>query len=234
MFIPARGGSKDIPGKNLIGVGGRPLIMWTVTHCRIFNERMGTHMPIVVSTDSKDISRVLHDTAGVTIDPRPGDLCGDEITTEAVLMEWWVRNPHIGQVILLQATSPIRSLDLMEDVYNTLQEHDSAVVLAEGNPHIFNGDLSERFSERHLRQLRPQKNKIFYDTGNMYGIRRIPFMAGGDRLCGNLGALMVRHPYEALEIDNEWDVPLASIAISVLNNAFKTEGGKKHAQSNLS
>ncbi|WP_242587441.1 acylneuraminate cytidylyltransferase [Streptomyces sp. MST-110588] len=104
--VPARGGSKGVPAKNLAPVGGVPLIARAVRECRA--ARLVTD--VVVSTDDDGIAAVARG-AGAVIVRRPGDLSGDTATSEdAVLhaMEVYEREhgARVVAVLLVQCTSP--------------------------------------------------------------------------------------------------------------------------------
>jgi len=101
-IIPARGGSKRLPGKNLIDLAGRPLIAWTIRQARdaqcVDN--------IVVSTDDYEIAQVAA-AEGAGVLHRPEELAGDNVSSEAVLAHA-IYSVKPERVIFLQPTSPIR------------------------------------------------------------------------------------------------------------------------------
>ena len=103
-FIPARGGSKGIPNKNIKKFAGKPLIVHSIEYSldsKQVNE-------VVVSTDNSKISNIAQDT-GARIIKRPPDLATDTSTTESAI-EHYINSakqkPDI--IVLLQATSPLR------------------------------------------------------------------------------------------------------------------------------
>ena len=102
--IPARGGSKGIPGKNLARVGGQPLVARAVQTAQ--RSRGISH--VVVSTDSPDIA-VVAEAAGAEVVDRPADIAGDAATSEsAVLHALSALGPdNVPPVtVLIQCTSP--------------------------------------------------------------------------------------------------------------------------------
>ncbi len=107
-IIPARGGSKGIPHKNLRVVAGRPLIAWSVdVACEAqLLER------VVVSTDDAEIARVARDSGAEIVD-RPAELAGDTASSESALIHALdVLQEQEGYVpdlvVFLQPTSPYR------------------------------------------------------------------------------------------------------------------------------
>lgn len=104
-IIPARGGSKGLPGKNIRPLHGQPLIGWTIRACI----ESGCVDDIIVSTDDEQIMKVATDF-NVTVLPRSPHLSGDSsLVMDAVkdVLSRLDSSPEI--VILLQPTSPLRS-----------------------------------------------------------------------------------------------------------------------------
>lgn len=93
--IPARGGSQGIPRKNLLEVGGRPLIAWTIAQALAAREQH-PELNVAVSTEDAEIEDVAREHGATVID-RPAELAGHTAATEPA--------------VLLQATSPVRRTD---------------------------------------------------------------------------------------------------------------------------
>jgi N-acylneuraminate cytidylyltransferase len=109
VIIPARGGSKGIPGKNIKILNGKPLIQYTIDAAReVFSDHQ-----ICVSTDSEDIKKVAEGLGLFVPFLRPVSLATDYASTYDVLLhalayyEEKVYSPDV--IILLQATSPFRT-----------------------------------------------------------------------------------------------------------------------------
>lgn len=94
--IPARGGSQGIPRKNLLEVGGRPLIAWTIAQALAAREQY-PELSVAVSTEDAEIADVAREHGATVID-RPAELAGHTAATEPA-------------VLLLQSTSRARRLD---------------------------------------------------------------------------------------------------------------------------
>src|SRR5207245_766529 len=80
-IIPARGGSKGIPDKNLVPLGGRPLIVHTISAASAAR----TIVRMIVSTDSDAIAAVAKEAGAEVPFQRPAELATDSATTEAVI-----------------------------------------------------------------------------------------------------------------------------------------------------
>lgn len=103
-LIPARGGSKRLPRKNILPCAGRPLIAWTIEAAR----QSKLIDSVWVSTDDAEISGVAR-RWGANVLYRPQHIAQDDSPTEAVVAHA-LRNLHVfGAVFLLQPTSPLRT-----------------------------------------------------------------------------------------------------------------------------
>jgi CMP-N,N'-diacetyllegionaminic acid synthase len=104
--IPARGGSKGLPGKNIKTLGGKPLIAWSIEAARhsAYIDRC------IVSTEDDEIARIAREWNGDVPFVRPGHLATDEAFIEDVLIDVLDRlDESYDYLVLLQPTSPLRS-----------------------------------------------------------------------------------------------------------------------------
>lgn len=123
-LIPARGGSKGIPRKNLRPIAGRPLIEWTIAAARTV-EGIAR---VVVSTDDAAIADAAR-AAGADIPfLRPAELASDEASGMAPVFHALEQLPEFDAVLLLQPTSPLRSADDIAAVLRIAERDGSAVV----------------------------------------------------------------------------------------------------------
>lgn len=102
-IIPARGGSRGIPKKNIIDFDSRPLLCWSIAQAQAskYIDK------IVVSSDSEEILDVARNAGACTI-KRPPGISGDHATTEDTLRHCLWHYDDYDIVVLLQATSPLR------------------------------------------------------------------------------------------------------------------------------
>lgn len=116
IIIPARGGSKGIPGKNIKLLGGKPLIVYSIDVAReICNLRGISADHILVSTDSEKIASVAR-SCGVEVPyMRPAELATDSAGSREMMLDAasWAREHGINfeYILLLQPTSPFRTAD---------------------------------------------------------------------------------------------------------------------------
>lgn len=126
-LIPARGGSKGLPNKNILPLGGHPLIAWSIAAAKA-TPGIGR---VVVSTDSPEIARISREYGAETPFLRPADLAGDfttDLETFVHALNWLDSeegyNPDL--VFQLRPTSPIRFLAEMQTCLRLLREHPEA------------------------------------------------------------------------------------------------------------
>jgi CMP-N,N'-diacetyllegionaminic acid synthase len=118
VLIPARGGSKGIPKKNIKHLGGKPLIKYTLDVAQILFPIEN----IVVSTDDYEIKNCVEQLGYSVPYMRPTELAQDDTATAAVvqfeLERWKIRfGEYPEHVILLQPTSPFRKVTHLEEAF---------------------------------------------------------------------------------------------------------------------
>ncbi|MDD1662033.1 MAG: acylneuraminate cytidylyltransferase family protein [Methanomicrobiales archaeon] len=144
-IIPARGGSKGLPRKNLYPLHGKPLIAWTI------EQALGSrHLDrVLVSTDDREIAGVARDLGAAVPFLRPLELAGDRSpVSEAVFhaLDWLgARGEHYDILALLEPTSPLRKpsdIDsAIEYFLGNLGRADSLVSL--GEIHLENPSITK-------------------------------------------------------------------------------------------
>lgn len=122
-LIPARGGSKSIPNKNLADLGGHPLIKWTIDAAR-----ESALSRIVVSTDSVEIANVCRDLGAEVPFLRPTSLASDETQSiDVVIHAIQTLDELFDSVMLLQPTSPFRASNDINEALR-IKTDDSSVI----------------------------------------------------------------------------------------------------------
>lgn len=148
--IPARGGSKGVPAKNLAEVGGVPLVARAVHACR--SARLVTD--VVVSTDDPAIGEAAR-AAGADVVLRPAAIAGDTATSEAAVLHALDRHEElhdatIDVVLLVQCTSPFLTREDIDGVAGAVVEHgaDTAVTVAPFHGFLWRADAAAAADER--------------------------------------------------------------------------------------
>ena len=129
-IIPARGGSKRLPGKNIKLLGGKPLIAWTIEAA--IKSNIFDH--VFVSTDSKEIASVSRDYGAKVPFLRPAELSSDTATTNDVvthLISWFEKEygQEVSNIAILQPTSPFRNDEHIIEAFEEMKtKHAKAIV----------------------------------------------------------------------------------------------------------
>ncbi|MYV55057.1 acylneuraminate cytidylyltransferase [Streptomyces sp. SID3212] len=226
--IPARGGSKGVPAKNLAPVGGVPLVVRAVRACLA-----ARHVTdVVVSTDDAAIADVAR-TAGAEVVLRPAAIAGDTATSEAAVLHAMdayhaMRGITADVVLLVQCTSPFITAEDLDGVVTALTEDgaDSALTVAPTHGFIWRDDrtgsterdgygVNHDKANRPRRQDRPQE---YLETGAAYAMRAPGFRAAQHRFFGRT-ALVTTDPARVLEIDDPHDLARARALAPLLDPA---------------
>lgn len=150
-IIPARGGSKRLPGKNLKLLFGKPLIAWTIE----FAKSVPWFDEIQVSTDSEEIAAICADYGIQVHRLRPAKLATDEASSVDVVLDVlsWRRSDGVefDAVALLQPTTPVRFMERWDAAQNLLNNSDCEGVIgvspADTHPFLAFRDSAEGFLE---------------------------------------------------------------------------------------
>lgn len=189
--IPARGGSKRVPGKNLMPLAGRPLVAHSIAHAlasRYVRE-------VYVSTESEEIAAVAR-AHGADVVTRPLDIADDKATSESALLHALdERNrrglPDPDLVVFLQCTSPVRRHDDIDRAVETLLAAgaDSLFSACENNRLIWAVKDGRPYSvnyDFHSRQREQDMAVQFRENGSIYVFRPEVLRRENNRLGGRI------------------------------------------------
>lgn len=208
-IVPARGGSKGIPGKNTKELAGKPLIAYTL-EATLSSELRDR---VVVSTDDKEIAGIA-ERYGAKVIMRPAELATDTAPTESVLEhavkwleEYEIYKPDI--IVLLQPTSPLRNREHIDEALSMFLGNDYASLLSVCPTHAFLWSAGKSgaypinydFKNRPRRQDRTPE---YRENGAIYITKYEVLMREHNRLGGKIG-LYVMSEEDSLEIDTEFD-----------------------------
>ncbi|MEU3373236.1 acylneuraminate cytidylyltransferase [Streptomyces sp. NPDC006711] len=217
--IPARGGSKGVPGKNLAPVAGVPLVVRAVLACRA-----ARHVTdVAVSTDDPAIAAAAR-AAGADVVVRPAAIAGDTASSEAAVLHALDAYPTTAVVLLVQCTSPFLAREDVEGVAAAVVEDgaDSAVTVAPFHGFLWREDelgggqgMGHDKAFRPRRQDRPQD---FLETGAAYAMAAEGFRKHQHRFFGRT-ALVRTDPARVLEIDEPHDLARARALAPLIDPA---------------
>ena len=172
-IIPARGGSRRLPKKNVLPLAGKPVIGHSIEHAL----RSPYVQRTLVSTENPEIAAVAR-THGAEVVHRPAELARDNTTSEAVLLhaldtvkETQGRDPDL--VVFLQCTSPIRQPDDIRNAVQTLLEEKADSVFSATRFHwlIWRRTGHELFSYNYDYTHRQRDQELldeFRENGSIY------------------------------------------------------------------
>jgi len=217
-IIPARGGSKGIPRKNVMPLCGKPMLAWTVEAAQAAKQVDR----VVVSTDDPEIG-ALAQRLGADVVWRPAEISGDGASSETalqhVLEEIGSRDDYQPDLIVfLQCTSPLTAAEDIDGTINALIEEDADTALAVTEFHYF---LWRRDGEqaavginhdKQVRQLRQEQDPQYLEAGAVYVMRREGFQRVKHRFFGKT-ALYVMPAERCHEIDDPVDACVAEVLI---------------------
>ncbi|MEU3842468.1 N-acylneuraminate cytidylyltransferase [Streptomyces sp. NPDC028635] len=215
--IPARGGSKGVPAKNLAPVGGVPLVARAVRECRA--ARLVTD--VVVSTDDQAIAAAARQ-AGAEVVLRPAAIAGDTATSEAAVLHTLdaheaLHGAPVDVVLLVQCTSPFLIREDIDAVAAAVVEQgaDTAVTVAPFHGFVWRDDPSGEadggVGVNHDKSFRPRRQdrpQDFLETGAAYAMDAAGFRTHGHRFFGRT-ELVRTDPARVLEIDDPHDLARA-------------------------
>ncbi len=211
-IIPARGGSKGIPDKNLQHVGGIPLLVRTI-HALQLSSSVST---VYVSTDSESIAR-LASAYGAEVIMRPNDLSSDSASSELALLhaieEINARDQHPTSIVFAQCTSPFIEPADVDGVIELLDNHDCALTVTANHAFIWRSSaegsavgINHNPIERLPRQMLPAE---YRETGALYAFNASGFKSAKHRFFGKIGMFNVPNS-RSMEIDDPYDLLLAN------------------------
>ncbi len=223
--IPARGGSKGIPRKNIIELGGMPLIGHTIMAAA--NATLLSN--VVVSTDCPDIAAVAEGLGASVPFMRPACLATDAAGSVGVVLHALEEVERIGgekydAVVLLQPTTPFRSSELIDKSVRELFEHNcdsvvSVVDVGANHPHrmyqIDDAGLLHQLMPEVEESMKPRQElpPVYIRSGDIYATTRQCLLEQGSLMGGTVRAICV-DPEIAINIDTSLDLEIASMRFS--------------------
>ncbi len=218
-IIPARGGSKRLPRKNILDLAGKPLIAWTIEAALI--SKYIDH--VIVSTDDDEIATVSKKYGADVPFMRPTNLATDDSTSVDVVLHAIERLEQYDYIILLQPTSPLRTTKNIDESIELLKFSRSDAVISvsklEHNPLCINtvqndGDLSNFLDTTILNKPEKDLKQYYQLNGAIYlcDIKRLE-KEKSFFLKDNCIAYKMKQ-VESVDIDNEIDFKLSELYLS--------------------
>jgi len=222
-IIPARKGSKGVPGKNKIPINGKPLIMYSVEvalQCGLFSH-------IVVSTDDEEIIEMCA-LPGITIDRRPDHLASDEspivLTVERIVRQMEA-DMSIDIICLLQPTAPFRTtahISQALDIIKNDPETNAVISVSAMNDmhparmYILENDFLKPYVPEYEQKRRQDIPIAYYRNGSIYLVRVSAFL-DQNAIMAKPAKPYVMHLDYLCNIDEPRDIIIAEALAKYLN-----------------
>ena len=205
--VPARGGSKGVPRKNIRRLAGWPLLWYTIEAA----QRAQSLDRIVVSTDDPEIAQVARD-GGAEVIMRPAAFATDEAPTELALIHAVETLAQTGYrpeaVVTLEPTSPLRSPELIDRCVRELQRTGADAVLSVIETRECLGRLDGGGRFEYLIKDQPRRRQdrqpLYKESSTVYVTRTATLLERRSVLGERLHAV-VAAPEEAVDINTEID-----------------------------
>lgn len=224
-IIPARGGSKGIPRKNLVEMAGHPLIYYSIRTARELLQKE-TIDRFMVSTEDVEITEVARSLGADVPFLRPAGLATDEAKSIDLVLhcltEYESRGEIFDAVLLLQPTSPIRDSEKLADAIKrfALTNLDSMISCYEEEQIT---DLKmyrknsygtlQPLNEYHNKGIRRQDSKpVLIRNGAVY-LTRVPYLTRCKRIISEEPLLMEMSKHDSIDLDTVEDLELLKLRL---------------------
>jgi len=229
-IIPARGGSRRLPGKNIRKLLGKPLIVWTIEQAK----KSKYIDKLIVSTDDKAIAEISK-KYGAEVIKRPKILAIDRAKTIDVIfhllsvLKKEKYDPEI--IVLLQPTSPLRTV---KDIDNAIElflknKCESVISIYEsGHSPYWSFKIGKKylepiFSRKYLKQMRQDLPRAYIPNGAIYISRPKVLLKYKSFYCKKI-LPYIMPAVRSIDIDNETDFKLAELLLKKQNEKNKNKG----------
>ncbi|HDP98988.1 MAG TPA: pseudaminic acid cytidylyltransferase [bacterium] len=228
-IIPARGGSKRIPRKNIRLFSGRPIVAYSIdlaNRSSLFDE-------IMVSTDDTEIVSIAKDLGASVPFMRSKKNADDFAATADVILEVIEKYKQLGQefdyVCCIYPTAPFINPERLRECYDLLLAKDRDVVF----PVIkysypiqralkFENDKIQMIDKKNLRVRSQDLPDTYHDAGQFYWLKVKCFLRNPELITDNTGSIVIPE-WEAQDIDNPEDWQLAELKYKLFSQLRKNK-----------
>ncbi|MGE0635316.1 MAG: acylneuraminate cytidylyltransferase family protein [Bacteroidia bacterium] len=221
-FIPARGGSKRLPGKNIKLFCGKPLIYYSI----IAALKSKFIQTVYVSTDDNNISSI-SESFGATVIRRPTELATDTATTSDALVHVMelLKSKEIifDGIVTLQPSNPLRELNLIDNTVqefeNNIENIDSLITVCENHHKLGRivGNSYLPYSYK-LEERTQDIQKLYFENGSVY-ITKSETVAQEKSIFGNkIYPFITARTFGEVDIDTQEDFEIGEIIFNKYKN----------------
>ena len=216
-FVPLKGHSSRVPGKNLRDFHGRPLfhvILATLLGANNVDD-------VYIDTDDDEIAASAASLAGVTVLRREKHLEGDDVSVNLLIKNFLKRVPETRHVIQTHATNPLlkaSTIDAAIEQYQFDDSHDSLFAATRYQARFYDEDMvamnhnpEELIPTQDLKPLYLENSNFYIFSRNSFGIH--------DRRIGERPSMFEMDPMQAIDIDEERDLALALVLFPTITES---------------
>lgn len=198
-LIPARGGSKGIPRKNLLDIHGRPMIYYTIKASlnSIVDETW-------VSSEDEEILKISESYNAYTI-KRPDELATDTASSESVLFHF-AENVDFDILVFIQATAPLIISDDLNKGIQMMRDYDSVLSVTPCQPFIWMANGTANYDYNH-RKRRQELENLYLETGGFFITTRKNLDKFKNRIGGRIGLCEVPK-IRSFDVDTHEDLEI--------------------------
>lgn len=216
--IPARAGSKGIPNKNIRLINGKPLIWYAITNA--LNSKYISE--VIVTTDSEEIITIAKQM-NVTVHRRSADLCGDEVTLDAVIYDA-IKDKEFEYIVTMQPTSPTLKRETLDSAIDyTIKNDFDTVISVINQPHLswkeVEGKKVPNYEKRLNRQYLPAN---YLETG-AFVVSKASAVSESSRIGAKVDVFEISED-EAIDIDTFKDLRCAELLLQNRKIAIYVNG----------
>lgn len=213
VIIPARGGSKRLPNKNILLLDGIPLIAHSILYA-IQNSSIID--AVFVSTDDEKIKEIALKFGSKVID-RPSELSGDSEPTITALKHSLevINDSSVNNVVLLQPTNPLRPKNLLKDAFATFEENNyDSLFTVTRNHQKFGKIINNKFVpfNYEIGQRSQDLEPLFFENGLLY-ISKAQTILDGAIVTKNAFPYVLNHAFSNVDIDLQEDFEYAEYLV---------------------
>jgi len=221
-IIPARGGSKRLPRKNILSLNGKPLIAWSIesgVHSKYIDK-------VIVTSDDEEIIKISKNYNAQTI-KRPDELASDTATTFDAIKHTIENLEEYDYIVLLQPTSPLRNTRQIDEAIELLLNKKSNAIVSvcemDHSPLWSNTLPKDNCMTSFLRD--EALNKRSQDLETYYRINGAIYICKTDKLLEEESFFLQKNIFaykmdkkNSIDIDEEIDFKIAEVLIKDIND----------------
>jgi len=208
VLIPARGGSKRIPNKNIVDLNGKPLIVHSIEEC------LKVTPSVYVSTDSFSIAKIASQSGAMVIE-RPDEISQDNSKTEEAI-EHFLSVVDTDVFACVQATTPLLRSEYLRQGIESLSNFDSVISVTERIEYLWSESGIPINWEIGKRKRTQDTEKFYCENGSFYMTSRESFQKRNCLYDGRVG-FVVMPALLSKEIDTEEDLEYVRKLQKVIN-----------------